>query len=288
MADPKKKLAGNAAGEFYVDSSCIDCDLCRQIAPLVFREEDGASIVRRQPVAPEEVRRAEMALVTCPTASIGTEMKRDLKAAIDAYPERIAEGIYFCGFASESSFGASSYLIRRPGGNLLVDSPRAARPLLKRLEELGGVAQMFLTHRDDVADHQLFHRRFGCERILHAADVTRGTRDVERQLAGREPVAIGDDLLAIPVPGHTPGSAALLYRERFLFTGDHLWWSDELGRLHASRSVCWYSWPEQRRSLERLLDFRFEWVLPGHGRRYQAPSAAVMRVELERAIAALR
>src|SRR5438552_6406101 len=119
MADPKKRLAGNVPGDFYVDSSCIDCDLCRQIAPSVFREEDGASIVRRQPVAPEEVRRAEMALVTCPTASIGTETKRDLKAAIDAFPERIAEGISFCGFASEDSYGASSYLIERPEGNVL-------------------------------------------------------------------------------------------------------------------------------------------------------------------------
>src|SRR5688572_31313743 len=47
MAEPAKKLNGNAPGEFYVDSSCIDCDLCRQIAPGVFREEDGASVDRK-------------------------------------------------------------------------------------------------------------------------------------------------------------------------------------------------------------------------------------------------
>jgi hypothetical protein len=36
--------------------------------------------------------------------------------------------------------------------------------------------------------------------------------------------------------------------------------------------------------MERLRDHRFEWVLPGHGWRYRAPSAAAMRNELERCI----
>jgi glyoxylase-like metal-dependent hydrolase (beta-lactamase superfamily II) len=34
----------------------------------------------------------------------------------------------------------------------------------------------------------------------------------------------------------------------------------------------------------RLLDFRFEWVLPGHGGRYRARSAAAMKAELERVL----
>jgi glyoxylase-like metal-dependent hydrolase (beta-lactamase superfamily II) len=75
----------------------------------------------------------------------------------------------------------------------------------------------------------------------------------------------------------------LLYRDKFLFAGDHLWWSETRERLVASRSVCWFSWEEQVRSLRRLLDYRFEWVLPGHGRRFHAP-AARMRNELERLV----
>jgi glyoxylase-like metal-dependent hydrolase (beta-lactamase superfamily II) len=55
-----------------------------------------------------------------------------------------------------------------------------------------------------------------------------------------------------------------------------------------SRSVCWYSWSKQVESLRRLLDFRFEWVLPGHGRRWHAPSAAAMREMIERTLVALR
>src|SRR5262249_11489879 len=143
--------------------------------------------------------------------------------AASAFPEEIEDGVYYCGYASESSYGASSYLIRRARGNVLVDSPRAARPLLRRIEELGGVRTMFLSHRDDVADHEKFRRAFACERILHAADVGAGTRAVERQAAGTEPIALDDELTLIPVPGHTHDSMALLYRDRFLFTGDHLW-----------------------------------------------------------------
>jgi glyoxylase-like metal-dependent hydrolase (beta-lactamase superfamily II)/ferredoxin len=285
MAHLNERLPQNVPGEFYVDRTCIDCDICRQLAPAVFdRSEIELSYVHRQPATEDEHQRALMALVACPTASIGTVHRLNAGAGARAFPEPIAGDVHYCGFAAEASFGASSYLIRRPEGNVLVDSPRAAHPLMERIDELGGVDLMFLTHRDDVADHRRFHRRFGCDRILHRDDVTQGTADIERQPSGRDPIPLASDLLMIPVPGHTPGSAALLYQETFLFTGDHLWWSDKLGRLHASRSVCWYSWAEQKRSIERLLDFRFEWVLPGHGRRHHAASPAAMRAELSRLI----
>lgn len=55
-----------------------------------------------------------MALVACPTASIGTESRGSARMAADAFPEPILENIYFCGFTAESSFGARSYLLRRP------------------------------------------------------------------------------------------------------------------------------------------------------------------------------
>lgn len=225
-----------------------------------------------------------MALVACPTASIGSVSRLDAGPGVAAFPELLGEEIYFLGFTSEDSFGAWSYLARRPAGNLLVDSPRAAAPLLRRIQDMGGARWMFLTHRDDVVDHEAFHRRFGCERVLHEDDVTAGTRDVERRLTGRDPVRLQDDLIAIPVPGHTRGHAVLLYRDQVLFTGDHLAWSPDRGRLYAFRDACWYSWPEQIRSMERLLDYRFEWILPGHGTWWRAPSHRVMREELERCI----
>ena len=285
MATPSARLPDNVPGEFYVDSTCIDCDTCRRVAPAIFEEGSGHSFVGAQPRSPQDRRRAFMALVACPTASIGTTPKADASEGARAFPEPVAENVSFCGFTAESSFGAWSYLIERAEGNVLVDSPRAAGPLLSALEARGGVATMFLTHRDDVADHAALRRRFGCERVIHEDDVTPGTRDVERRISGEEPVALADHLVVIPTPGHTRGHAVLLYRDRFLFTGDHLAWSRRRGHLVAFRDANWYSWPETIRSMERLLDYSFEWVLPGHGERYRADSPAAMRRELERCIA---
>jgi glyoxylase-like metal-dependent hydrolase (beta-lactamase superfamily II)/ferredoxin len=288
MARIAARLAENAPGDLYVDDSCIDCDTCRQIAPSVFAQSPrDLSYVHAQPEGDDERRRALMALVACPTASIGTVRHADVREAVEAFPELVAEDVYYCGFTSAQSFGASSYLVVRAGGNVLVDSPRGAEPLARRIEALGGVRTLVLTHADDVADHRFWRERFGCERVMHAADRSSGTADVERPLSGGDHVRLDEDLVVVPVPGHTAGSIALQYRERFLFTGDHLWWSPHQGRLHASRGVCWYSWPEQLASLRRLLELRFEWVLPGHGRRFHASSADAMHVELERTLAAL-
>jgi glyoxylase-like metal-dependent hydrolase (beta-lactamase superfamily II)/ferredoxin len=276
MARLADRIAENVPGEFYVDSSCIDCDTCRTLAPQTFGDAPGQACVVHQPADAEAEKRALMALVSCPTSSIGSVHKRDPRAAIAALPEAIDDGVYFCGWSSPDSYGATSYLLRRPEGNWLIDSPRASKPLLSRLEELGGVTAMFLTHRDDVADHEVFAQRFGCRRIIHHADAG---IDAEQILDGDAAISLGPGLTAIPVPGHTRGSTALLVDDRWLFTGDHLWWED---RLSMSRSVCWHSWPKQVKSLERLLEYRFEWVLPGHGRRWRAPSAEAMRAEIQR------
>jgi glyoxylase-like metal-dependent hydrolase (beta-lactamase superfamily II)/ferredoxin len=282
VARTDDRLHENVPGDYFVDSSCIDCDTCRQLAPEVYRRFDaaGQSVVYRQPETPEQRHRAAMALVACPTASIGTACKADVGPAAAAFPEPIAPGVFYCGYTAESSFGAWSYLLVRPSGNVLIDSPRAARPLLDRLAALGGVRTMILTHRDDVADHEAIHRAFGCERVIHEADVDAGTAVAERKIRGTDPVRLDAELTVIPVPGHTRGSVALLFRDQHLFSGDHVWYEGLLQRLHASRSVCWYSWAEQIRSMERLAEYPFEWVFPGHGRRWRAPSREAMRAEV--------
>jgi len=286
MARWARRLAENVDGTFYVDDTCIDCATCRVVAPRTFGETGrGLSYVHAQPGNVDERRRALMALVACPTASIGTAGCAPAHEGVAAFPERLAEGVFYCGFTSEATFGASSYLVTRAGGNVMVDVPRPAAPLLRRIEAMGGVGRLVLSHRDDVAGHTRWHERFGCARVMHAGDAVGDLRVFEVKIEGDEPVALAPDLLAIPVPGHTRGSLALLYAETFLFTGDHPMGTEDGAALHASRGVCWYSWSEQVRSLRRLLDHRFEWVLPGHGGRFRAPSTAAMRAELERLIA---
>lgn len=286
MANPARSLPQNVSGDFYVDETCIDCDTCRQIAPASFHDHGDQSSVYRQPQNEAETKLALMALVACPTASIGTHNKENIRQGIDAFPSLLTDDIYFCGFTSESSFGAWSYLILRPenrGGNILIDSPRYASQLLKRLDTLGGVRTMLLSHIDDVADHASYAKRYGCTRVMHAADGA-GRLGVERVIQGEEVVQLDEELKIIPTPGHTRGHMVFLYKDRYLFTGDHLAWSPNRETLTAFRSVSWYSWPEQTRSMERLLHYTFEWVLPGHGRIHH-DSPAAMRVHLENCIA---
>lgn len=287
MAQLALRIPENVPGDFFVDSSCIDCDACRQIAPTVFRDAGEQSVVFHQPQTAEELLDAQKALVSCPTASIGSLTKHDMRAAVAAYPELVEDDVYRCGFTSESSFGAFSYLIQKESGNVLIDSPRFAGPLVKAIEGRGGVRRLLLTHQDDVADQAKFHARFGCERVLHRDDVHAATADVELQPSGWEPVELEPGLLMIPTPGHTKGHAVFLWKDKFLFTGDHLAWSESRGHLYAFRTACWYSWSEQIRSMERLLDYRFEWVLPGHGRPVRLEPAA-MRESLERCVAWMR
>ena len=285
MAQIAQRLPQNAEGDFFVDASCIDCDACRQIAPAVFREQRDQSIVYQQPRTPDELQRALMALVACPTASIGTVSRRNARAGVQAFPTPIVDDVHFCGFTSESSFGAWSYLIVRPsdaGGNVLVDSPRFAGPLVRRIEEMGGVRLMFLSHRDDIADHAQFAEHFGCPRLMHQGDGA-ARMGIERVISGEAPVRLDKDLLLVPTPGHTRGHQVLLYRDTVLFTGDHLSWSPERRTLRAHRNYCWDSWSDQTRSMERLLDYRFEWVLPGHGRIGHAP-AQEMHQHLRRCV----
>ena len=267
MANLQKRLPENVPGDFFVDSSCIDCDTCSQLAPSIFHDHGEQCSVHNQPQNDDEIRLAMMALVACPTGSIGSTKKHDAQIGISAFPTLIADNVYFCGYTSESSFGGWSYLIVRSkeeGGNVLVDSPRFATHLVRRLRELGGVNTMLLTHRDDIADHALFRKEFGCNRVMHADDGAERI-GVERVLTGVEEIPIDRHFIVIPTPGHTRGHVVYLYQNKFLFTGDHLAWSPARQTLTAFPSVAWYSWSLQTESMARLLDYEFQWVLPGHG-----------------------
>ncbi len=75
MADREEKVEKNVVGKFYNDTSCIDCGMCPETAPLVFMrdEDEGMSFVYRQPVTVEEVEQAIEAMESCPTESIGND-----------------------------------------------------------------------------------------------------------------------------------------------------------------------------------------------------------------------
>jgi glyoxylase-like metal-dependent hydrolase (beta-lactamase superfamily II) len=263
-----------------VDDTCIDCDASRQCAPELFADVGGQTVLVRQPATDEEMRRAAQAMLVCPTGSIGTT--GPLPDLNGLFPLELEAGVHLCGFNSPRSFGANSFFARRPEGNLLVDSPRFVTRLVRALEGLGGIAEILLTHRDDVADADRWAAHFGARTWIHEQDADAAPFAAGR-IRGTEPLEIRPGLTAIPVPGHTRGSAVYHLEDRYLFTGDSLFYSRGLGELSAFRDACWYSWPEQTRSLARLDGVRFEWVLAGHGDRRRAP-AGWMRASLARLV----
>jgi len=75
MADKEDKTPLNVVGRFYNDMTCIDCDLCRGMAPELFTRDDdeGVSYVWKQPRSEEEMRLAIEAMEACPSESIGCD-----------------------------------------------------------------------------------------------------------------------------------------------------------------------------------------------------------------------
>ena len=276
VAKSSLRLAENIAGNFYVDQSCIDCSTCNWLAPESFKGAASNSFVHNQPDSAKSIRQAQKALISCPVGAIGTEQKTAIDVQL-RFPDLIADNVFHCGYHAESSFGATSYFIQRQAGNILVDSPRFAGALVKEIERMGGLDIMFLTHRDDIADHQKYADHFGCQRFIHIDDAVSSAGEVEHKITGSEPFESDDELVILPVSGHTKGSACLLYQESFLFTGDHLAWNIEAQNLRAFRTACWYDWSIQTTSMKTLLDYKFEWVLPGHGRRINLPAAEMQK-----------
>jgi glyoxylase-like metal-dependent hydrolase (beta-lactamase superfamily II)/ferredoxin len=265
MARVDLRNGANASGDWFVDTRCIDCGTCREIAPALFVDHRDASIVGRQPDETEQFD-AWLAAQACPTSSIGTISRRPRPGRL--YPREIesGSGVFDLGYCSEDSFGASAYLVVRPQGNVLVDSPRFTEALVGPIAALGGIRHVALTHRDDVADAKRWAERFSATTWIHSADHSAAPWATGLLTDERE---LHPGFVAIPVPGHTKGSVAFLLDNRWLFTGDSLAWSHEHDDLIAFRSACWFSWKEQAESLGHLAEHhRFASVLPGHGARH--------------------
>jgi glyoxylase-like metal-dependent hydrolase (beta-lactamase superfamily II) len=260
-------------------------------------EEGSFTGVLRQPKNKADLEAARTAVAACPFGAIQLKPNRarvrpgELGSPWKSFPRRIEDNVWVLGHPSAQNYGALAYFIELDGGGVLVDPPKPSEDLFRWLDEHGGVRWFVLTHRDHTHHHAEIAARFpGCRRVMGRADVNpratqyaEATGDVELKLGdGPSPVALdgtpipedtlpGADLAILPQPGHTPGSLCLLYRGRFLFTGDHVFYSRRLGHITAFRLQCWEDWARQVESVRRLVAWaesgrlRFTWILPGHG-----------------------
>lgn len=110
MATLQRKRAENIEGNFYVDSSCIDCDTCRWLAPQIYNRQASQSAVYHQPATEKEELLAMQALLACPTASIGTtEKPTGIKQAQQTFPLPIEDNVYKLNYLDMIDFHTPPY-----------------------------------------------------------------------------------------------------------------------------------------------------------------------------------
>ena len=206
---------------------------------------------------------------------------------------QIAEGLYS---VDDTGF-VNVYVLARPGRVVVVDTgvPGTADKIMACVRGLGyaeaDVATIILTHADP--DHSGSARRLreltGAVVAIGAADAPRVEGAVPLKAAklnsGAAPRLVdevagfevftpdfllheGDtveDLTVLEVPGHTDGSVALLYGDRFMFVGDALRGDDHGGAQPPSEAMT-YDMVRAWESVRRLAQVPCDIMLPGHGK----------------------
>ncbi len=262
---PRPDLAhpSNAAGPWYVDNRCIRCDASRNWAPgLIDADVAGRSYVARQPEGKEQLAAMWRAAAACPSKSIGNLEHHTEPPGI--FPYQLTDGVTALGNNALSSFAAHSFLVERPEGNLMVDSPRYNRTLAESVDALGGVAHILLSHRDDVADADRWSERYGSKVWIGEAD--RDAAPYATDVTAIDAVAaISPGVLSIPAPGHTEGHVVYHVDDRLLFTGDTLHWNHRRGELDVFPKQTFYSWATLADTMDMLAGLPVEWVFAGHG-----------------------
>ena len=171
------------------------------------------------------------------------------------------------------SFGGISYLIRGDILSFMVDVPEYVEQNILFIEQNGSPDFIFLTHRDDVADAEMFREKFGSKLIINDSERYAVSNP---DITFRDSCKIGDAIL-IHTPGHSPGSSSLYYsKSRVMFTGDHV--TSNRGKPVAEDFSWTYDYRLQIKNARKLLDYDFEYILAGHGGRWLIANA---KTELE-------
>ncbi len=162
------------------------------------------------------------------------------------------------------AFEGRAFLLARPAGNILVYSSGRVADDFADLSAAGGIARQYLNHEhqanrscDSVA------AEFGAPLYCHAADAKAAAKtcNVDQTFDGR--AHHFDDFEAIPIPGHTPGSAAFLWTNgahRYLFTGDTIYLRDGEWRIAVLDGIS--DRVTYRESLELIRGLDFDVLVP--------------------------
>lgn len=202
---------------------------------------------------------------------------------------RVADGIH----KVEGVRIANVWLVESTAGLVVIDSgmtPGVAERVLSGMDELGyapaGLHAIVLTHADidHVGGAAELHRRTGAQVASHELDAPVIAGDAPPQKGGRtmralyrllryRPVrpqlllADGDEvggLRVVHVPGHTPGSIALVRADGAIFSGDALL-SDKQGAILPPDPRLAHDREQATLSAQRIREAGLRLLLAGHG-----------------------
>jgi glyoxylase-like metal-dependent hydrolase (beta-lactamase superfamily II) len=186
----------------------------------------------------------------------------------------VAPGLWAC--PDDPLFGGAAntcgFLLQRQTGNAFVYSSSRIESYYDHIDELGGVAMVLLNHRDEAAHHvTTLANHYDAPVRAHHAEVDACTQrgvDSITPLTKSE-TRLGDDLVAIHTPGHTPGVVSYLWSNpaddrRYLFAGDTL---TKLTFDHAPAVLGFHPYPgntdDLRRTLTILVERPSDVLVPG-------------------------
>ena len=280
MARVALRHRDNAPGDWFVDERCIDCGTCREVAPELFASIGDQSVVARQPEPSPTGRRPAGRAAVSDLTEPGwrpRRARRSRSARSTASPARAGSTRGGAGRERRvrlrlllAGLVRRHVVVRRPaGGNVLVDSPRYTAALAEPFEAMGGIDHVVLTHRDDVADAERWAEHFGSRVWIHADDAGAAPFATDR-VDGLDEVAVTARAAGHPGAGPHPGQHGLPARRPRPVHRRLAGLEPRAADLIAFRDACWYSWPAQADSLERLADrHRFASVLPGPRRPHR-------------------
>jgi glyoxylase-like metal-dependent hydrolase (beta-lactamase superfamily II) len=274
-----REAGGKASEDWYIDDRCLNCNLARQHGAGLIEYRPGGnygglSTVVRQPGTESEVRQLYTAAYTCPTRSIHPPAGEWSQA--DPFPLPLDEDgiVLLCGHAAARTYGATSYLVRRPDGTaMMIDTPRWQPSLVNQyVERVGPITDVLLTHLDHVVHARTWADALGARLWIHEGDL-HSRPDADQVIRGQDPVEIGPGVIAHPFPGHTAGTTLFIADEKFCFSGDAIFWSVSQQDLDLPDSVVYDSIKTWAASVARgAEELTFEWVLPGHGSYHHLPA----------------
>jgi glyoxylase-like metal-dependent hydrolase (beta-lactamase superfamily II) len=131
---------------------------------------------------------------------------------------------------------------------------------------MGGIDFNFFTQLAYHQDSQRYHNFFDYQRIVHSADQDEISA-AEIVIHGERPQTLIEDFVIIPVPGLSQGNQVLLYKNRLLFSGTHVWWNPYYQKLQCPEYQDGVLRTRQRKFFENLIEFPVEGIIPSHAHR---------------------